>query len=115
VLLIGAIFSAYGSIAFLVSIPHAAFFPIALAATAVLAGVAVMLNRRWSQYLVYVVSLAYFSVWIWGFLGLNSGGSVRDSTPAVLANLVPGLMLVLVLGLSSLIVGVYFRNGTGDT
>ena len=115
VLFVGTLFTGYGSIAILVSIPHASPMPILVALSAVIAGIGAIVGASWSRYLFYFVSAVYAFAWFENLIDLRKigmlGGSMREIGLAIL----PGAIVVAILILSCLVVGLYFRSNVSDT
>jgi hypothetical protein len=115
VLTVGVLFVGYGSIALLVSIPHAALVPILLSLAAIIGGVGAIFGVPWSRYFLYVVSAACATVWVSSLVGLRTTGLFNGPLSEIGFTILPGAIVVAILVLSCIVVRYYFRRRAGDT
>jgi hypothetical protein len=112
---VATIFALYG--AYVVSAvyvqPH--WFTIALGAASLAAGVGLWLRKRWSQYLVYVVSFVVAGQWLWAAISYYSSTAwPSEKTFVHILGLIPGLSIVALAIGSSILAFRCFRVRRGD-
>jgi drug/metabolite transporter (DMT)-like permease len=103
--LIGAVFIAYGIYALSASRASPQLLGILTALVSVIGGVGIVLNQRWSKYCVYVVSALLSGTWLY-YAAL---AVLSAPLSQIVIALLPGLFIVVIAAGSSYVVTRHFR------
>jgi hypothetical protein len=113
-LLIGALFIAYGVYALVQVRANPQWVAIAVACFSVLGGIGLMLDRPWSRFCIYIVSLAVAGAWAYyTALAVPTWpyGTLSETTIALL----PGMFLLVIAAGSSYLVTRHFSVVVGKS
>jgi len=110
VFLVGAIFIAYGAYAIVQLRPSLQLIGVLIAAMSVIGGVGVILDRSWSRYFIYIVSVIIVGRWFYLIVPVL-GTRPYDTGAKVAISLLPGLFTAVICAGSSYIVMRHFRGG----
>ncbi len=109
--LVAVLLAVYGAYIVWVALESHTLLWLPSAFLALVAGGGLLLNQRWSRYLVYLVSLLTVSAWVIAFVGNVNRGLWPYPNPLSSAiSLIPGLLLITLCLASSLLVAKHFRR-----
>ena len=109
--LVAVLLAVYGAYIVWVAFESHTLLWLPLAFLALVAAVGLLLNQRWSRYLVYSVSLFIVSAWVIGFVGnVNRGFWPYPNPFSSAISLIPGMLLITVCLASCLLVARHFRR-----
>lgn len=111
ILLVAVLLAVYGAYVAWAAFESRMLVWLSLAFLALVGAAGLFLNRGWSRYFVYLVSLLVVSAWVIGFVGnVNRGLWPYPNPLASAISLVPGLLLVALCVASSLRVARHFKS-----
>jgi hypothetical protein len=105
---IGVLFVMYGLYALVQTRLNPQVLGITIALVSVAGGIGLMLNRRWSRYCIYVVSMGFIGTWLYYVAVLAMRAWPYDTLLESVISLVPGLFMVFVAAGSSYVVRKHF-------
>jgi hypothetical protein len=112
VLLIGALFAAYGVYALVQSRANPQWLSVAVAGLSVLGGLGLLLGRPWSRFCIYIVSVAVAGAWAYYTVLAVPTWPYRTLVDTIIA-LLPGMFLLVIAAGSSFVVTRHFSVGAG--
>ena len=72
--------------------------------------ISLLLEKAWSRYLVYFISILMVVNWVWGVALISFNGWPYDSTAKSIISLIPGLCLITAFIFSSFAVWKHFEK-----
>jgi hypothetical protein len=108
--LVGLVLGGYGFYSLFLSYEFASWPSAAWSCVAIIGGLGLIMNKKWSQYFVYLYAAAMIYSWSYSAYSVVQQGWPYPDTKSTIISLIPGMFLLTLCAASSIAVFLYFKN-----